>query len=151
MSRIECGCSKVLERIQDGKDNIYAGECEVCSANSGRYDRSSNWREIQPIDQVTVDRIRDKFAKQDEEIDPPKKVGKKSSPTLHHIIPQSRGGKDENNLVTLPEKFHQALHTMFGNLTPRESVRFFEEVIMPGKKWTNAELEQLRTCTKESR
>ncbi len=84
-----------------------------------------------------------------EELDRPKKAGKPTSPTLHHIRPQSRGGKDGNNLVTLPEKFHQALHTMFGNLTPEESVRFIEEVLMPGKKWTNATLEQLRNLIKE--
>ncbi len=58
------------------------------------------------------------------------KKDKTKSPTIHHIQPRSRGGKDIGNTVTIPEKFHQALHTLFGNLTPSESVRFFEEVIL---------------------
>lgn len=45
MSRVICGCSAVIERIDDGLDELRAGECSICVLNEGRYDRSPHWQE----------------------------------------------------------------------------------------------------------
>lgn len=60
MSRIVCPCSRVVERIDDGKDSEFVGECHECN-QTGRYDRSSAWKELQPIDQSTLDKLREKY------------------------------------------------------------------------------------------
>ena len=67
MSRVLCGCSVLIEVIQDGKDNWYAGECGICQRNEGRYDRSPHWKELQPIDQTTLDKVREKFQKEEKD------------------------------------------------------------------------------------
>lgn len=39
--------------------------------------------------------------------------------TRHHRRPTSIGGTDEDyNISMIPEKHHQAWHTLFGNMTP---------------------------------
>jgi len=60
MSRVVCGCSVVIMKIQDGKNIDFAGECEICVSNGGRYDRSPFWKE-QKIIETTVQDVKDKY------------------------------------------------------------------------------------------
>lgn len=48
MSRVVCGCSLLISRIDDGKDEMRLGECEVCTANKGDYTKSPHWTELVP-------------------------------------------------------------------------------------------------------
>lgn len=41
--------------------------------------------------------------------------------TEHHLLPQSRGGKSEGNIVLISENVHKAWHVLFGNRTPGEA------------------------------
>lgn len=50
----------------------------------------------------------------------------------------------KNNLVTIPRAFHKAHHDVFGTLTPAESHRFLDLYLVPGKSWSERELEALR-------
>lgn len=68
ISRIICGCSFVVERIQDGQDLNLAGDCEICCKSGGRYDRSPHFKELMP--QLDTQAVEDKF-------NPPPKKGKK--------------------------------------------------------------------------
>ena len=43
----------------------------------------------------------------------------------HHIIPSSRGGEE---VVELPDNFHEAWHHLFQNLTPEEIPVFIGRV-----------------------
>ena len=63
--------------------------------------------------------------------------------TAHHICPTSRGGTNQT-IVHLPNKFHQALHFLFGNMTGEESMAFLQIILVPGKRWTMADLQKLR-------
>lgn len=67
--------------------------------------------------------------------------------TKHHIIPRSRGG-GERKTVKLPERYHVAWHTFFGNLTPKESILYMRIIFSRnGKKhgrWTSEELYALQ-------
>jgi len=50
--------------------------------------------------------------------------------TDHHILPKSRGGqKTKGNIKRIPEKKHQAYHTLFSNLTPDEVIQYLNEVL----------------------
>lgn len=70
--------------------------------------------------------------------------------TKHHIIPRSRGGREKkNNKVKIPERYHVAWHTFFGNLTPKESIYYIQAIFSrKGKKrhtaWTMQELYDLQ-------
>lgn len=64
--------------------------------------------------------------------------------TEHHILAKSRNGKDQNNIVRLPDHIHVALHTFFGNLTPDEMHKFIDIVLRPNAKWSSGDLEALR-------
>lgn len=69
----------------------------------------------------------------------------------HHYIPRSRGG---TKTVAIPVKFHQAWHTIFGNLTPDESVFFLIKVIKEmteREEICETEMETLRKRTKGGR
>ncbi len=76
----------------------------------------------------------------------------------HHIIPVSRlknvskeEYRDEKNLVEYPINFHDALHTVFGNLITSngEGSTFLKKISEPGIKWNNRKLEKLRTKIKK--
>lgn len=60
----------------------------------------------------------------------------------HHSIPRSRGGNDES-IVMLPPKFHEAFHYLFGNLTPEEIHIFLEIILEPGTSWNKRQLAEL--------
>lgn len=69
--------------------------------------------------------------------------------TKHHIIPRSRGGGERrNNTVKLPERYHIAWHTFFGNLTPKEAIHYMRIIFSKnGKKhgkWTMEDLYELQ-------
>lgn len=38
----------------------------------------------------------------------------------HHLIPRSRGGGDGENVIVIDERWHAALHMVFGTSLPRE-------------------------------
>jgi hypothetical protein len=61
----------------------------------------------------------------------------------HHSRPRSRGGK---RTVLIPEKLHEAWHTIFGNLYGDEAVQFIEELneLFKNKKVSMAEINSLR-------
>ena len=47
----------------------------------------------------------------------------------HHILPESRGGKrTKQNMKTVQDKYHEAFHLIFHNLTPQEQIEYLEEV-----------------------
>lgn len=59
----------------------------------------------------------------------------KNDPSKHHIIPQSRGGGNEQeNVKIFPKRFHNLWHDLFGNLTPLESIQFIREVFLDEKR-----------------
>lgn len=61
----------------------------------------------------------------------------------HHIVPRSRGGTDENNLVQLPIEFHDLFHRLFQNMTLPEIHIFLDTVMQPGETWDKHEIESL--------
>jgi len=66
----------------------------------------------------------------------------------HHILTRSRKGKDEGNIVMLPEWWHRAWHDCMGDLTPEEAVRFLQAVMKPGKRWNTNSLKAFRETFK---
>ena len=48
----------------------------------------------------------------------------------HHIIPKIRGGNSNGNLVKIPPGFHQSWHSLFGEMTPEESIEFIKIVFL---------------------
>jgi len=71
------------------------------------------------------------------------------SPSIHHILPWARGGRDGNNLVTLPRSIHEAWHHIFDLLTPLEAVVFIGIVFLSGQTFTMKDLAALRTFIME--
>ena len=67
----------------------------------------------------------------------------------HHKIPLSRGGKDANNIVSLPASWHLAWHVCFDNLTVQEAHRLIDMVMIPGKEFSGQDIENLRQKLKE--
>ena len=70
--------------------------------------------------------------------------------TKHHVLPQSRGGNGKNNFKNFPERFHSAWHTLFGNMTVSETIKFIR-IVMEDKglktskrRWTQKELYALQ-------
>lgn len=64
--------------------------------------------------------------------------------SAHHKVPRSRGGKET---VLIPDQFHKAWHTIFGNLYDDEAIRFIKGVnalFETEGKVTSAELKSLR-------
>ena len=64
--------------------------------------------------------------------------------SAHHKVPRSRGGKQ---VVSIPDQFHKAWHTLFGNLYDYEVVRFIRGVnalLDTENRITNADLKSLR-------
>jgi len=46
----------------------------------------------------------------------------------HHIIPRSRGGKNEpDNLIQVERRKHEIYHELFGNKTPDQIIRYLKE------------------------
>ena len=80
---------------------------------------------------------------------------KKSRSNVHHVLPKSRGGTDEDNTVTWPVDFHAAYHTLFGNLTLEESEAMIREMSEPGSSWTWRQIYERRLlhkkCTEQKR
>ena len=62
-----------------------------------------------------------------------KEIVKKDEVDKHHIIPRSRGGIDENNIVHLDTIWHQRYHRLFHNLTPKEICKLIMWVNRPGE------------------
>lgn len=53
----------------------------------------------------------------------------------HHVIPTSRGGlNDPKNIITVPQKKHEAYHLLFGNKTIPEIVEYLQTYWMKGEK-----------------
>jgi len=74
--------------------------------------------------------------------------------TRHHLTPRARGGKEgKNNIVKIPDRYHVAWHTFFGNLTPKEAIHFMRVIFSrKGKKhgkWTVEELYNLQLSIQE--
>lgn len=63
----------------------------------------------------------------------------------HHILATSRGGCDWDNTVMLPIEWHRNLHKLFGVLTPEEIHRFIDIVLQPNTRWTQGDIERLRS------
>jgi hypothetical protein len=87
-----------------------------------------------------------KRAKKEEDSGKPE-TGKKI--TKHHVTPRSRGGTN-NDVVLIPNRYHEAWHIFFGNLTSQEAVHFIR-VVFPrkesarrGKMWTSGQLYALQ-------
>jgi hypothetical protein len=67
MSRVVCGCSVLILRVDDGQDKILAGECELCDSNGGRYDRSPHYHELKPRPvEKTPEDVKEHFEKRKE-------------------------------------------------------------------------------------
>jgi len=64
--------------------------------------------------------------------------------TKHHLRNRSRGGKDHNNIVMLPDWWHRGWHDLMGDLTTEEAVVFIRKLLVPNKKWGTEELKRLR-------
>ena len=64
----------------------------------------------------------------------------------HHLLPTSRGGSDWGNIVFLPVEWHRNLHKLFGVLTPDEMHRFIDIVLQPNTRWTQGDIERLRSA-----
>lgn len=70
--------------------------------------------------------------------------------TRHHILPRARGGAEkEDNISRIPERYHIAWHTFFGNLTPDEAKAFMDIIFSKhGRKrnggWTVEDLYDLQ-------
>ncbi len=47
----------------------------------------------------------------------------------HHIIPKSKNGGYEKNILLIPEDYHVAYHKLFANLTPEEILFYLKEVL----------------------
>ena len=45
MSKIVCGCSAVVERINDGKSDEILGCCLFCLKNNGDWTKSPHWKQ----------------------------------------------------------------------------------------------------------
>lgn len=65
-------------------------------------------------------------------------------PSRHHIKARSRRGGNKNNIVVLPQDYHNALHIVVDLLSPAEIPRFFEELLRPNTSWTWKDIEALR-------
>ena len=65
-------------------------------------------------------------------------------PSRHHIKARARRGGNKNNIVVLPQDFHNALHTVVDLLGPAEIPRFFEALLKPNTSWTWKEIVELR-------
>lgn len=59
--------------------------------------------------------------------------------TKHHLVPRSRGGGEiEKNIVKIPDRYHVAFHTFFGNSTPREAIAIIRRIFInreKGDRW----------------
>lgn len=75
--------------------------------------------------------------------------------TRHHLKPRSRfregEDKDRDNIVFLPDGFHQNWHRLFGNMTTEEAMQFVAIVMQPHTAWTPEQLKQLRRDIKRGR
>lgn len=53
---------------------------------------------------------------------------KKNSPSVHHIIPRSKGGSDDQiNLAEISQRKHALYHQLFENRTPEEIIKYLVE------------------------
>jgi hypothetical protein len=74
--------------------------------------------------------------------------------TKHHLVPRSRGGAEKlDNIVKIPERYHDAWHRFFGNLTPEEAIRYIQIIFIDKKKpdkWTVEDLYNLQLEIQET-
>ena len=56
------------------------------------------------------------------------KERKQNPLTDHHILPISRGGRNENNIKKVPKSYHLAYHHLFNNMTYDEIMRYLKEM-----------------------
>jgi len=68
----------------------------------------------------------------------------KNKKSRHHILPSSRGGKNDDNIVTWDMLFHRYWHELFNNLTMDEIHEFIDLITKPNMAWTSQELARLR-------
>ena len=90
----------------------------------------------------------------------PRRNGGRSDST-HHIIPSSRireyfsqeEYQEEENVTSYPQVFHDAIHTVFGNLVSNsgEAATFLKVISEPGVRWTNKSLERVRAEIKRGK
>lgn len=73
----------------------------------------------------------------------------KAHTTYHHVIPRSRGGNGNGNIVEIPETFHVAWHIIFENLYGEECVYFIEMVNKMMEDCTSKNLAELREKIKK--
>jgi hypothetical protein len=71
--------------------------------------------------------------------------------TRHHMLPSSRGGvSSQDNITTIPKRYHESWHIFFGNLTPQEAIQFINTIFLGEgrkqrrKKWTMESLYELQ-------
>lgn len=59
--------------------------------------------------------------------------------TIHHIMPKSRGGNDDEvNKSKIVAYYHGKFHELFGNMTPYEILAFLETYFWKGQEdWIN--------------
>ena len=82
--------------------------------------------------------------------DSSKKKNNRNKLTKHHIIPRSREGGNGENVMKIPDNFHQLWHGAFGNMLPEETIEFIKIVFLgkgrkrSKKKWTTKELYELQ-------
>ena len=75
---------------------------------------------------------------------------RKRHKTKHHILAQSRfppeatqEEKDKDNIVFLPQGFHECWHYLFRNMTSEEIIFFVMVIMTPELNWTLKELNSL--------
>ena len=67
--------------------------------------------------------------------------------TKHHVLPRCRGGGElKGNIVRIPERYHEAWHILFSNLTPVEAKKLISLVFVKGRnqKWTVEDIYNLQ-------
>jgi len=68
----------------------------------------------------------------------------KVTQSKHHIKPQSRGGREIDNIVVLPHSFHKAWHLLFDTLTVEEAHLLIDMIMRPNRTWTISLIKKLR-------
>lgn len=70
--------------------------------------------------------------------------GKGQKLTKHHVLPTSRGGEDDGNIVKWDRSFHSLYHQMFENMTLEEIRLFLRIVSQPGTSWSRQRISMLK-------
>lgn len=67
---------------------------------------------------------------------------------LHHVRPRSRGGNNDDNVVSLPRKFHETWHYLFGNMTVDEVHRFIDIIMQPNRRFSGSDIQAVQNFLK---